>query len=114
MGFPFDLTAGAVRKENAKKYLTASNPSNCNCTKKGYSKVTLETELKYSTFEDVMSLLVNIDENNCLKTYLKSIRELFDISLNLDLIEQLYNEKNQNSKKTLKLYKKEMKKSTNI
>ena len=114
IGFPFDLTAGIITKENDKKYLAASNPSTYDWTKKVRAKVTFKTEVKYSTFEDVMSLLVEMDEKDYLFSYLHFINDFFDRTINLDLLEQLYNETNQNSKKTLKLYKKEMKKSTNI
>lgn len=106
MGFPFDLTAGTVTKENDKKYLTASNPLTCDYAKKGLIKVTFCTEVKYSPFKDVMSILSRIEENNYSKAYLQSIKEFCGASLNIELLDQLYKETNQSFEKTLRLYKK--------
>ena len=53
-----------------------------------------------------MNFFVTVDKKGYTKLYLQSIKEFFDMSVNLDLLFQSWNESQENPKKTLKLYKK--------
>ena len=84
MGFPFDITAGKIEKENSKRIISVSS-----CPVYDYhanelfkDKIKFKTELVYSNFDDVMDFLLRIDDEGYLKLYLQSIKEFFDISLN--------------------------------
>ena len=107
MGFPFDITAGKIEKENNKKIITVSS-----CPIYDYyanqefrDKIKFRTELVYSNFDDVMNFFVAVDKKGYTKLYLQSIKEFFDMSVNLDLLFQSWNEYQKNATKALKLYK---------
>ena len=111
MGFPFDITAGKIENENNKKIITVSS-----CPVYDYydnqefrDKIKFRTELIYSNFDDVMDFLLKVDNAGLLRLYLQSIKEFFDISINLDLINEVWEESKQNAKKAIKILKKKFK-----
>ena len=53
-----------------------------------------------------MNFFIAVDKKGYTKLYLQSIKEFFDMSVNLDLLFQSWNESQENPKKALKLYKK--------
>jgi len=55
-----------------------------------------------------MEFLIKIDNDGYLKAYLQSIKEFFDMKINLDLLFQSWNESQKNSKNAFKLYKKKV------
>lgn len=105
MGFPFDIAAGKIEKENNNKYITICNRPIYYDGQVFRDKIKFKTELEYSNYIDVMKFLAEVAAEGYLKAYLKSIKEFFDISINLDLIFKSWNESKYNPKKALKIYK---------
>lgn len=62
---------------------------------------------KIVSYEDVIYFIRLINNNGYLKPYLKAIKEIIGVSLNLDLIFKCYDESNGNSKYALKMYRKQ-------
>ena len=58
--------------------------------------------------DDVMNFLLMLDDKGYLKPYLRSIKEFFEISINLDLIDEAWEESKENPKLALKIYKKKL------
>lgn len=105
-GFPFDITAGQIEKENNQKVITVSNCPIFEDNQIFIDKIKFRTKISYSNFEDVINFLLKIDEKGYLKSYLQIIKDFFDISINLDLLFQSWNESQEKTKKALKIYKK--------
>ena len=57
----------------------------------------------------LMDFLLKVDDEGYLKQYLQSIKEFFDISINLDLVEEAWIESKRNARKAIKIYKKNFK-----
>ena len=78
----------------------------CKFTSLPYSplKIIFRTEINYTSFNNVVYLLEEIYKNGCLENYMQSIKELFDVSLDLGLLFEAWNETH-NEKNALKLYK---------
>jgi len=106
MGFPFDITAGKIEKENNKKIITISSSPIIYDRQLVRPKISFKSELSYSNFDDVMNFLQRVSDEGYLKSYLKSIKEFFDISLDLDLLYELWYKLEKNPKHTSKIYKK--------
>lgn len=108
MGFPFDITGGKIEKGNNKKTISASSglTYDYDANQQFRDKIKFRTELVYSNFDDVLNFFVAVDKKEYTKLYLQSIKEFFDMSVNLDLLFQSWNESQENPKKALKLYKK--------
>ena len=111
MGFPFDITAGKIEKENNKRIISVSSCPvyDYHANQEFRDKIKFKTELTYSTFGDVMDFLLRMDDEGYLKSYLQSIKDFFDISINLDLVEEAWIESKQNAKKAIKILKKKIK-----
>lgn len=111
MGFPFDITGGKIEKGNNKKIISASSGLTYDyyANQQFRDKIKFRTELVYSKFDDVMDFLLKVDDEGYLKQYLQSIKEFFDISINLDLVEETWIESKQNARKAIKIYKKNFK-----
>ena len=110
-GFPFDITAGKIEKVNNKKTISASSRITYDyyANEQFRDKIKFRTELVYSNFNDVMDFLLKVDDEGYLKQYLQSIIEFFDISINLDLVEEAWIESKQNARKAIKILKKKIK-----
>ena len=108
-GFPFDITAGKIENESNDKFITAFNNRNLYDNQPGNNEIKFRVQLVYKSFQDVMVLLSKIKEKGYLKTYLESMKEFFDLPLDLDLLLQSWDEFPKNSKKALKIYKKNIK-----
>ena len=111
MGFPFDITGGKIEKVNNKKTISASSGLTYDyyANQQFRDKIKFRTKLVYSNFDDVMKFLLKIDDKGYLKSYLQSIKEFFDISIDLDLVEESWIESKQNAKKAIKILKKKYK-----
>ena len=111
MGFPFDITGGKIEKVNNKKTISASSGLTYDyyANEQFRDKIKFRTELVYSNFDDVMDFLLRVNDEGYLKQYLQSIKEFFDISINLDLVEEAWIESKQNARKTIKILKKNYK-----
>lgn len=108
MGFPFDITGGKIEKVNNKKTISASSGLTYYyyANQQFRDKIKFNTNLVYSNFDDVMNFFVEVDKKGYTKLYLQSIKEFFDMSVNLDLLFQSWNESKENPHKALRLYKK--------
>lgn len=108
MGFPFDITGGKIEKENSERIISASSGLTYDyyANQQFRDKINFRTKLVYSNFDDVMNFFVEVDKKGYTKLYLQSIKEFFDMSVNLDLLFQSWNESKENPQKALKLYKK--------
>lgn len=107
MGFPFDITAAKIEQENNKRIISVSS-----CPVYDYyanqefrDKIKFKTELTYLTFDDVMDFLLKIDDEGLLRNYLQSIKDFFDISIDLDLIDETWIKSKQDYKKSIKILK---------
>ena len=67
-------------------------------------KIVFKTEEQYCSFNNVIYFLEEIYKNGCLENYLQSIKEFFDMSLDLELLFDAWNETH-NRRKALTLYK---------
>jgi hypothetical protein len=107
MGFPFDITGGKIEKGNNKKTISASSGLTYDyyANEQFRDKIKFRTKLVYSNFDDVMNFFIAVDKKGYTKLYLQSIKEFFDMSVNLDLLFQSWNESQENPTKALKLYK---------
>ena len=56
-----------------------------------------------------MNFLLKVDDEGYLKLYFQSIKEFFDISIDLDLVEESWIESKQNAKQAIKILKKKFK-----
>ena len=103
MGFPFDITGGKIEKENNKRIISASSGLTYDyyANQQFRDKIKFKTELTYSTFDDVMNFLLKVDDEGYLKLYFQSIKEFFDISIDLDLVEESWIESKQNAKQAI-------------
>lgn len=104
MGFPFDITASKIERENNKKYINASNRPIFYDSQVFSRTIKFKTQFKYSNYEEVMDFLGRIDDSGYLKEYLQAIKDLFNIRVDLDYIIEVWNEE-KNPQKTLKRYK---------
>lgn len=102
MGFPFDLTSGKVTKENDKNYIniTASIENKYN---KEAKRIAFKTEIKYLKFKEIINFLRAIYNEGYIKNYLSVIKELFDISLDLEYLIEVWNQE-KNVNKAIKKY----------
>ena len=105
MGFVFDLTGGKIEKENNIKYITATNKPFLYDDQIFENTIKFKTQLTYAKFNDVINFLIQLDNNDYLKSYLESIKEFFGISININSLIDAWNQE-KDVKKALKLYKK--------
>ena len=120
MGFPFDFTGGKIVKEDNKKIITAFNKPiyDYQANREFSDKIRIRTELVYSNFTDIINFLSQIEKEGHLSAYLQSIKDFFDIHINLDLLLQSWSESQKitksefpsSKKKSLKKYIKNNKK----
>ena len=108
MGFSFDITGGKIEKENSVRIISASSGLTYDyyANQQFRDKIKFRTKLVYSNFDDIMKFFVEVDKKGYTKLYLQSIKEFFDMSVNLDLLFQSWNESKENPHKALRLYKK--------
>ena len=104
MGFPFDFTTKTIKEVNNKKYIRMNNSPIYYDGSIFDDKIVFKTEEQYISFNNVMYFLEEIYKKGCLENYLQSIKEFFDISLDLGLLFDAWHETN-NRRKALKLYK---------
>ena len=107
MGFPFNFAARVIEKVNKKKYIRMHNSPIYHDGSTFNDKIVLKTEEQYTSFNNVMYFLEKIYKEGCLENYLQSIKELFDISLDLDLFFAAWDQTH-NKRKALRLYKREV------
>jgi len=105
MGFRFDITAGRIEKENNDKYISVSNYPVLYDNQVFRNKIKFKTQLKYFKFNEVIDFLIKIDDRGYLRSYLESIKEFFDIALDLDYLYEVWNQE-KSAKKALTLYRK--------
>ena len=105
MGFPFDLTGGRIEKENNNKQISVSNFPILYDGQVFRDKIKFKTQLENSRFNEVMDFLSQIDDSGYLQTYLKAIKDFFDISIDLDYLNEVWNEE-KDAQKALKVYRK--------
>ena len=103
MGFPFDITAGKIEKENNDKYISASNFPFIYDNQVFKDKIKFKTQLKYSKFDEVIDFLSQIKDSGYLLLYLNSIKDFFDVNLDLDYLYEIWNQE-KNPQKVLNLY----------
>jgi len=104
MGFPFDFANKTRKVTNNKKYIRMNNSPIYYNGSIFDDKIIFKTEEQYISFNNVMYFLEEIYKNGYLENYLQSIKEFFDISLDLGLLFDAWNETH-NKSKALKLYK---------
>ena len=104
MGFPFDFTTKTIKKVNNKMHIRMNNSPIHYDGSIFNDKIMLNTEESYTSFNNVMYFLEEIYEKGCLENYLQSIKEFFDITLDLGVLFDAWHETH-NSRKTIKLYK---------
>ncbi len=105
MGFPFDVKAGRIEKENNDKYISIPSAPILYDDQVFKDKIKFKTQLKYYKYDEVIQFLSKIKDNGYLQPYLESIKDFFDITLNLDRLYEEWNQKD-NAKKTLTLNRK--------
>ena len=110
-GFPFNITAGKIEKENNKSIISVSSYPVYDYYEnyEFREKIKFSTELAYSTFDDVMFFLLKVYDEGFFKKYLQSIKEFFEVSINLDLVKETWIESKQNARKAIKILKKKIK-----
>ena len=103
-GFPFNFANKTIEEKNNKKYIRINN-SPINYDGSIFDdKIVFKTEEQYISFNNVVYFLEEIYKNDCLGNYLQSIKEFFDMSLDLGLLFDAWHETH-NKRKALKLYK---------
>lgn len=105
MGFAFDLTGRKIEKKNNIKYITATNKPFLYDNQIFENTIKFKAQLTYAKFDDVINFLIQLDNNDYLKSYLESIKEFFGISININSLIDAWNQE-KDVKKALKLYKK--------
>lgn len=103
LGFTFDITGGKLTKENNKKYIEVSNKISYNPTHKQLKKINFKTEIKHYKFNDIIKFLKEIYNEGYLENYLRTIKEIFDITLDLDYLIEVWHEEKNISKAVKKL-----------
>ena len=81
-GYPFDVKA--PYKIDGKKYVRMNNMPVYHNETLFNDTIVFRTEKRYHTYNNVIYILQKIREKGCLEEYLKSIREFFDIKLDMD------------------------------
>ena len=104
MGFPFDFANKTKVEANNKKYIRMNNSPIYYDGSIFDDKIVFKTEEQYCSFNNVIYFLEEIYKNGCLENYLQSIKEFFDMSLDLELLFDAWNETH-NRRKALTLYK---------
>lgn len=104
MGFPFDFTTKTIKKENDKLYIRMNNIPIYYDESLFDDKIIFKAEEHYTSFNNVVYFLEEVYKNGCLENYLESIKEFFDISLDLGQLFDAWHETH-NKSKALKLYK---------
>ena len=104
MGFPFDFTTKTIKKVNNKMHIRMNNSPIHYDGSIFNDKIMLNTEESYTSFNNVMYFLEEIYKNGCLENYFQSIKEFFDMSLDLGLLFDAWHETH-NKRKALTLYK---------
>lgn len=106
MGFPFDFTTKTIEEVNNKRYIRMNNSPISYDGNIFDDKIVFKTEEQeqYISFNNVMYFLEEIYKKGCLENYLHSIKEFFDISLDLGILFDAWHETH-NRRKALKLYK---------
>ena len=107
-GFPFDLTAGKIENNGVEKFICASNLPGYFNGQTFERNIYFRSKLQYNNYDEVMDFLGEIYDNGYFKQYLESIKQLFSLNLDLEILFTIWNEE-KNSSKTLKRYKKEYK-----
>ena len=107
MGFPFDFESRNIEKIENKKYMIIRNKPIYYDGSMFNDKIVMNTEVFYSSFNNVVYLLEELYENGHLENYLQSIKELFDVSLNLDLLFDAWHETH-NKQGAMKVYRRKV------
>lgn len=102
-GFSFDFSNKTRKEIYNKKYIKMNNSPIYYDGSIFNDKIVFKTEEQYTSFNNVMYFLEEIYKKGCLENYLQSIKEFFDISLDLELLFDKWQETH-NRRKTLKLY----------
>ena len=81
MGFPFNFKQKRIEKVGGKrKSVIVDNRPFYHDGQTFNDDIEFRTELKYSSFEDVLDLLKKMHETGCLNLYLQSIKDFFNLS----------------------------------
>lgn len=105
MGFSFDIAKSKIEKENNNKQISVFSYPVLYNGEVFLDKIKFKTQLEYSRFNEVIDLLAQIDDSGCLQSYLKAIKDFFDISIDLDYLYEVWNEE-KDAQKALKVYRK--------
>jgi len=104
MGFPFDFTTKTIKEVNNKMYIRMNNSPIYYDGSIFDDKIVFKAEEQYTSFNNVIYFLEECYKKGCLESYLQSIKEFFDISLDLGLLFDSWNQTH-NKQRALKLYK---------
>ena len=104
MGFPFDFANKTREERNNKKYIRMNNSPIYYGGSIFDDKIVFKTEEQYVSFNNIMYFLEETYKNGCLENYFQSIKEFFDMSLDLGLLFDAWHETH-NKRKALTLYK---------
>ena len=104
MGFPFNFATKITEEVNNKKYIRMNNSPIYYGGSIFDDKIVFKTEEQYVSFNNIMYFLEEIYKNGCLENYSQSIKEFFDMSLDLGLLFDAWHETH-NKRKALTLYK---------
>ncbi len=89
MGYPFDYRTKLVFKKDNNKYIIMNNKplyyNEC-CFA---DKIIFKTELFYNSFNNVLDFLKCLCKEGYLENYIKSIKEIFNVTLDLDFFYKL-------------------------
>ena len=91
-------------ERNNKKYIRMNNSPIYYGGSIFDDKIVFKTEEQYVSFNNIMYFLEEIYKNGCLENYFQSIKEFFDMSLDLGLLFDAWHETH-NKRKALTLYK---------
>ena len=100
--FSFDFRSKSIKDNNNKKYITMHNIPIYYNGSIFDDKIIISTKVNYTSYNNVMYLLEEIYNEGYLDNYIKSIKELFDMSLDLGLLFEAWNETH-NKEKVLKI-----------
>lgn len=104
VGFPFDFANKTREERDNVKYIRMNNwPIYYNgCIFD--DKIEFKAKEQYTSFNNVIYFLEAVYNNGCIENYLQSIKEFFDVDLDLEILFGAWNETH-NKGKALKLYK---------
>lgn len=90
--FPFDITGGQISKVNNDKYITAYSKKIFHDNQLFERTIKFTTHIKYFKYNEVVEFIMNLVNEGYLEKYLKSLKEIFDITYKLEHI-QFYSDK---------------------